>query len=94
MGRLTVKEVGERWLVSNPNKSESALARDRSILTTHVNPVIGARAVGSVNRDEIQSLVNGWKGKPSSIRRQFTCTSALFKFAELNEWIIKLHVAI
>jgi integrase len=89
LSRMTVKEVGEKWLASNPNKSESALARDKIILKTHVYPKAGGRPVGNVGRDQIQSMVNGWTGKPSSVRRQFTCMSALFKFAELNEWILR-----
>ena len=88
-GRMTVKEVGERWLHSNPNKAPSTLARDSSILSNHVYPRLGSRRISQVSREEIQSLVNGWTGEPSSIARQYTCMSALFNFAELNEWIVR-----
>jgi integrase len=88
-GRMTVKELGDRWLHSNPNKAPSTLARDISILGNHVYPKLGSRKISQVSRDEIQSLVNGWTGEPSSISRQYTCMSALFNFAELNEWIVR-----
>ena len=88
-GRMTVREVGERWLRSNPNKAPSTLARDTSILNNHVYPRLGFRKISQVSREEIQSLVNGWTGEPSSIAREYTCMSALFNFAELNEWIVR-----
>ena len=33
--------------------------------------------------------MNRWTGEPSSIAREYTCMSALFNFAELNEWIVR-----
>ena len=44
-GKLTLAEVVERWLGSNPNKRTSSRLRDESIMRTHVLPALGDRQV-------------------------------------------------
>ena len=88
-GRKTVEEVGEAWLSSNPNKAFSTVARDRSVLKTHVYPKLGHLHIGQLSRVQIQTVVNGWTGAETSIHRQFRSLSALCSFAVKNGWIAK-----
>jgi len=88
-GRLTVKTVAAKWLESNPNKSPASLARDDSILGCHVLPKLGDRTIGSVKANDIQTLVNSWKGAASTVGRQYTCLAAVFSYAVDQEWLPK-----
>src|SRR5579862_9532846 len=88
-GRYSVEEIGTKWLKSNPGKAESSLKRDESIRRTHVYPTLGDRQVATVRRATIQELVNGWQGSASTVRRQYAALSAVFSYAELQEWITK-----
>lgn len=86
-GRMTVQEVGEEWIASNPHKAQTSIARDRSILTTHVYPFIADIRIDRVSRSQVQHLVNEWTGASTSVERQYKCLSALFNFALKNGWI-------
>jgi integrase len=75
--------VAREWLASNPDKRQSTIARDKSILENHVYPTLGTKKIGDVTTGEIQNLVNKW-GKsqaPSTVGRQKTCMTAVFSFA-------------
>ncbi len=53
-------ELAKAWLQSNPGKTESCATKDEGIVRNHINPILGARPVGSINRRDVQSLVAGW----------------------------------
>jgi integrase len=81
--------VAERWLTSSDRKRPLTVARDRSVVTNHLLPVLGGVAVGSVTRADIQQIVNTWaaNGTPSTVVRQYACMRAIFTFAETYELI-------
>ena len=84
-----MREVGEEWIASNPHKAQTSIARDRSILTTHVYPLMADTRIDRVSRSQVQHLVNGWTGASTSIERQYKCLLALFNFAVKNGWVPK-----
>jgi integrase len=81
--KLTVTQLGERWLASNPAKRSGTRARDRSILDRHITPALGSRAIGSVAQPDIQSLVNAWAacGAARTVKRQYDVLRATFRYA-------------
>ncbi len=83
--------VAEHWIKSGDAKRPGSIARDQSILTKHVLPVLGGRAVGSVTRQDVQQLASGWAGRysPSTVARHYACLRALFSFAESCDLIVR-----
>ena len=88
-GRRTVRELGKEWIASNPHKAQTSIARDQSILTTHIYPLMADTRIDRVSRSQVQHLVNGWTGASTSIERQYKCLLALFNFAVKNGWVPK-----
>lgn len=86
-GRRTVRELGKEWIASNPHKAQTSIARDQSILRTHIYPLMGDTRIDRVGRSQVQQLVNGWTGASTSIERQYKCLLALFNFALKNGWV-------
>jgi integrase len=84
---MTLREVGDDWIASNPHKAQTSIARDSSILSTHVYPFIGQIRIDQLSRSRVQQLVNGWSGASTTIERQYKCLSALLSFALKNGWI-------
>jgi integrase len=86
-GKVKIEELAKEWLRSNPRKRESSRARDDSILRSHVLPVFGSRAIGSITRHDVQGLVDAWgtEQAPSTVRRQYSCLRALFAYAEATD---------
>jgi integrase len=86
-GKTTVADLASLWLASNPRKRASTIARDRSILDTHVLPVLGKRPLASVTRHDVQSLVDSWAAEqaPSTVGRQYSALRAMFAYAEDSE---------
>jgi integrase len=79
----TFKKVAEEWLSSNPDKRQSTIARDKSILSNHCYPTLGSKKIGDITTGDVQNLVNRW-GKSqaaSTVGRQKTCMTAVFSFA-------------
>ncbi|HTW07994.1 MAG TPA: tyrosine-type recombinase/integrase [Acidimicrobiales bacterium] len=84
MGRLSVAQLAERWLASNPNKRENSHARDQSILVHYILPIIGPNKISRVTRATCQELVDGWSAaglSASTVRRQAATLRALFSYA-------------
>ena len=81
-GRLTVDEVAERWLASNPLKRVSSVERDRSILR-HILPVLGPWRLAQVSRADLQKMVDRWvlRYSPSTVGRMASVLMALFSYA-------------
>jgi transcriptional regulator with XRE-family HTH domain len=74
---------GTEALESNPGKTESCATRDEEIVRNHINPILEARPVASINRRDIQSLVAGWSRAqgPRTVSRQFDVLRAIFNYA-------------
>ncbi|HLH75034.1 MAG TPA: site-specific integrase [Chloroflexota bacterium] len=87
LGDRPFSEIAEEWLQSRPRKKSGSIARDRSILETHVVPVLGARRISSVTRLDVQKLVNGWldRFEPSTVVRMFAVVRAVCTYAVDNE---------
>jgi integrase len=84
--RLTATKlevIAVRWLDANPGKRAGSIARDRSILTNHILPALGHRAVGAVTQSDVQRLVNDWAARcsPSTVLRHYACMRGLFSYA-------------
>ncbi|MGH8923573.1 MAG: tyrosine-type recombinase/integrase [Acidimicrobiia bacterium] len=81
--KITVKELGEEWLRSNPAKRDSTWARDESALRVHVYPEFGARTIGSLTPNDIRSLVFEWSAgmSPRSVRRTYGALRAALNYA-------------
>ena len=50
-GKLTVRELSDRWLGSNPGKRSNTIGRDRSALRKHILPAIGERELRTIQTD-------------------------------------------
>lgn len=89
--RTPVAELAERWLTSSSAKRPGSIARDRAIITHHIKPALGARAIGSITRADVQALVDSWaaSGAPSTVGRQYSCLRAIFAYAEADEKITR-----
>ena len=86
-GKATFAEVAARWLAGDSLKRGSTRARDQSILTVHVLPVLGDRQVVRVTRADVQRLVDGWARDhtPSTVRRMFAVVRGVFSFAVASD---------
>ncbi len=83
--------VAEHWLASDHRKRSGSIARDRSILATHILPAVGTTAVGAITRGDVQNLVNDWckSCAASTVHRQYACLRGLFSYAESCELIVR-----
>lgn len=86
-----VEVVAEHWLASDDRKRPGSLARDQSIIDTHIRPPIGDRAVGSVTRSDIQRLVGAWGSlySASTVLRHYACLRGIFTHAEDCDLILR-----
>lgn len=80
---ISVAEWAAEWLVSNPGKRGSSLARDESVLRLHLLPSLGGRALAAVTPSDIQRLVNVWskRSAPRTVSRQYDVLRALLRAA-------------
>lgn len=88
---IKLEAVAERWAVADPAKRAGSLARDASILKTHILPVLGRYAIGTVTRGDVQRLVNCWAAEysPSTVLRHYAYLRGLFSYAESCELILR-----
>lgn len=83
--------VAGHWLNNDRRKRPGSVARDQSILKTHVLPTLGNMGIGSITRSDIQQLVDTWTKSraASSVHRQYACLRGLFTYAERCELIVR-----
>jgi integrase len=81
--------VAARWLDSNPRKRGSSRARDESIITNHLNPLLSNRPIGSVSPSDIQGIVQRWTGElaPTTVNRNYATLRAIFTYAVNSDLI-------
>jgi integrase len=86
-GRLTVEELGQRWLDSNPAKRPDTRATDQYHLRAHVNPVLGKRQIASVTPSQVQGLANDLAARlaPKTVRRALGVVRAMFAYAVADD---------
>jgi integrase len=82
---MTVAELAERWLASNPLKRASSRSRDASTVKHYIKPVIGPLKVAGPTKVTLQGLVDNWSAvdhlAPSTVHRMASTLHALFQFA-------------
>ncbi len=91
-GRLTVKELGDEWLASDPSKRSSTRSRDESILRLGIYPTLEKVRIENVTKPRVQSLVNAWveAGKaPRTVQRQYDVLRAVFTYAVENDRLLR-----
>ena len=86
-----VADVVAEWLESNPRKKGSSLARDTSITSVHILPLLGKYPIGDVTPADVQRLVNTWSTRlgARSVRRQYAVLSAIMTFALDTDRIVR-----
>ncbi len=90
-GRMTVDELAEKWLASDPGKRGSTVGRDRSALRAHISPAIGTRQLASIRQADVQEFVNDLvkqenpktkkKLSPKTIDRTYGTLRSAFAYA-------------
>lgn len=67
LGRLTVAELGAKWLAGQVFDKESWETRVESIWRVHIEPHWGARAVNSIDGTEVRDWIAGIDRAPSTL---------------------------
>jgi integrase len=82
-------DLAEHWFTSDPTKRPRTLHTDRGIVERHLMPALGSRPVGSITRDDVQRLVNGWArhAAPATVRRHHGVLRAIFNHAVARDAI-------
>jgi integrase len=82
-GRLTVTELADRWLVSNPSKRQDTRATDEYHLRSHILPKLGDRRIAEVAPPQLQELVNELSCRlaPRTVVRAYGVVRAMFAYA-------------
>ncbi len=57
---MTVAELADKWLASNPLKRDSSRSRDASTVKHYIKPVIGPLKVAGPTKVTPQGLVDNW----------------------------------
>jgi hypothetical protein len=65
--RTPFKDVATAWTTSSTAKRPGSISRDKGIINKHLLPSLASRAVGSITKADVQSLVDGWKDKQVSV---------------------------
>jgi integrase len=88
-GEMAFGTWADEWLVSDPAKSPSALARDETILRVHLLPTLCNRPLASITPSDIQALVTTWAqhAKPRTVRRQYDTLRAILNAAVKEDLI-------
>lgn len=95
-GALTIAELAEQWVAAHADWAPSTMARNRSILRTHVLPVWGSTRLDDVTEEAIQRWVNTMGGSTSTRRRQHQVLSGILTLAVRRKRVPfnpALHVA-
>lgn len=85
-GRQTFEAYAEQWRKNQIHHRESTADLVSSALRTHVYPVFGSRAIGSVRRKDVQDMVNLAQERlaPSTIEITYGFVASVFKSAVLD----------
>ncbi|GGL09735.1 tyrosine-type recombinase/integrase [Nocardia jinanensis] len=67
MGRMTVGELGPKWLARQVHIKPSWAERVDSIWRVHIEPHWGARQLASIERPEVKDWIAGIKRAPSTV---------------------------
>ena len=83
--------VAEKWLAAGTIKRASSVARDKSIIDTHLEPTFGDSPIGAITRADVQTVVDTWTAtlSPSTVSRQFATLRSIFTYAEASEILMR-----
>lgn len=90
-GRVTLAEVADRWLASNPLKRSSTVERDRAIIYAHIDDALGGRRIDQITKAEVQSVVDGWATSlaASTVGRMASVLRAICRYAVDSELVAR-----
>ena len=93
-GRVTLAEVADRWLASNPLKRSSTVERDRAIIYAHIDDALGGRRIDQITKAEVQSVVDGWATSlaASTVGRMASVLRAICRYAVDSELVARSPV--
>ncbi|MDA8380389.1 MAG: site-specific integrase [Actinomycetota bacterium] len=90
-GQVTVDELADEWLASNPTKRPTTRAADEQALRVHILPVLGVRRIGRVTPHDVQALVNGWAPMAAArtVRRRYGVLRAVLAYALARDMLAR-----
>lgn len=85
--KMTVTELAESWLASNPSKRADTRATDEYHLRSHILPSIGRYRVANVTPAQLQALVNDLAVRlaPKTVARAYGVVRAMFTHATATD---------
>jgi integrase len=88
---MTVDELANRWLESDPAKRTSTRTRDDLAIRLHIIPALGSKRLAQVTAPDIQRLVNEWATRraPRTVRREYAVLRAMFAYAVGSDWLAR-----
>jgi integrase len=83
--------VARQWLAAGTTKRDTSVDRDQSIITNHLEPLFGDRAIGSIRPPQVQAAVDEWATThaPSTVARHYAILRAICAYAESSEMILR-----
>jgi integrase len=90
--RLTFSELAKRWLASDPSKRATTLARDRTIVRVHLDPLIGQVAIGKLTPAHVQAVVDAMVDRglgPKTIRTNHGVLRAVLSWAVTTDLLLR-----
>ncbi|MGH9083208.1 MAG: tyrosine-type recombinase/integrase [Acidimicrobiales bacterium] len=83
LGLVTFAAWAQQWLIANPAKRSTTLARDRVVLDTHLLPPLGARPLASITPAHVKGCVDAMAAKlaPATVRTNVGVLKAVMNAA-------------
>lgn len=79
----TVKNLSDRFLISEARNKASTVAGNRSQLKLHVLPALGRTKVADVKRSDIADLIGRLRDRPTTANHCLSLLRKMFNLAEL-----------
>jgi integrase len=92
LGRISLRDFWPRFLESSPHLRPSTRAGYEFLWRKHVEPVLGARALGSLSRLEVEGFVSGLTragAGPATVAAAFKLLRRLLSAAEASGIVAK-----
>jgi integrase len=88
---MTVAELANRWLDSDPAKRATTRTRDDLAIRLYIIPALGTKKLAQVTAPDIQRLVNEGAAARASrtVRREYAVLRAMFAYAVGSDWLAR-----
>lgn len=89
-GRITFAEAIEEWLRSKPRKRQTTAARDRGVLKTHAEQLIGDMQLAKIRPSHVQTVVDEMVAKglaPKTVATNYGVLRAVLSWAVKDDRI-------